>query len=105
MDRRQAEIGGKDYLVFLYVYYTPLYPFALRPSHQDLVQGWNSEVLFKLTHQQQGQRGDGNVGKVMPIPCVATLLALELSPSLSCKVSRGRGVLYLDYNAPAQILN
>ena len=28
MDRRQAEIGGKDYLVFLYVYYTPLYPFA-----------------------------------------------------------------------------
>ena len=26
--------------------YTPLYPFALRPSHQGLVQGWNLEVLL-----------------------------------------------------------
>ena len=46
MDPKQAEIGGKDYLVFLYVYYNPLYPFALRPSHQGLVQGWNLEVLL-----------------------------------------------------------
>ena len=100
MDPKQAEIGGKDYLVFLYVYYNPLYPFALRPSHQGLVQGWNLEVLLAARTEGRWKCRQSYADSM----CGHSTRSRALS-SLSCKVSRGRRVLYLGYNVPAQILN